>query len=200
MLRHLLWKEFRQVWQLIVGIVIIQAFVQLMLGLLEMLPSEMVGLSQSAINIALASPSLLAIACCGALIGQKRQTGCWAWSSSLPVTWWQSLVSKLIVWIGASTASLALLLCVAAIALNMNHQALGRVLFSEQTAIRLMDLFDHLGNWRSSLSLLLDRRTADQRYIDGGRRRCIRIVRISSPGCNYKYFQFAERSWLQPQS
>ena len=94
-LAHILWKDFRQVWQLMIGVAVIQASLQLMLGLLEMLlPDDMRGLSPITINIALASPTLLAIACSGVLIGQERQNGCWTWNSSLPVSWRQSLVAK----------------------------------------------------------------------------------------------------------
>ncbi len=119
---RLVWKELRQVGQLLVGIVVIQACVQLMLGWLEMMfPQEMPSLSLNAINIALASPTLMALACCGVLIGQERQNGCWNWSSSLPVSWTQSLLSKVLVWFTASVAAVLLLLMVASIPLSINH-------------------------------------------------------------------------------
>ena len=125
--RHSFWKDFRQIWQLVVGITLIQAMLQLMLGLLEMLlPTQMPGLAQSTINIALASPTLLAIAFSGVLIGQERQSGCWTWASSLPVSWRLSLASKVILWLGSSVVTVALLLGVATIALSMNDKSLDR--------------------------------------------------------------------------
>ena len=100
---HLLWKDFRQVRMLIVGVAIVEACMQLMMGTFEsMWPAEMALFSLNAINIALATPTLLAIGCSGVLIGQERQTGSWTWSSSLPVSWRQSLASKTLVWFGAS--------------------------------------------------------------------------------------------------
>ena len=144
---HSLWKEFRQVWQLIVGIAVIQACLQLLMGWLEMsFPSEFPGLSQNAINIALASPTLIAIACSGVLIGQERQNGCWAWNSSLPISWRRSLVSKVTTWLVASIFLVAVMLCIAAIALSMNQRSLGQVLFSEQTGY---------GSWTYLLTLVI---------------------------------------------
>ena len=73
--RHLLWKDWKQVAQLGVGIVLIQAVVMLLLGLFELLfPNEMTGLAMTSINVALASPPLLAIACCACCtrIGMTR--------------------------------------------------------------------------------------------------------------------------------
>ena len=144
---HSLWKELRQVWQLIVGIAVIQACLQLLMGWLEMsFPSEFPGLSQNAINIALASPTLIAIACSGVLIGQERQNGCWAWNSSLPISWRRSLVSKVITWLVASIILVAALLCIAAIALSMNQRSLGQALFSEQTGY---------GSWTYLMTLVI---------------------------------------------
>jgi hypothetical protein len=110
-----------------------QAALQLLFGVLEMThPFEMQNLSLNAINIALASPTLLAIACSGVLIGQERQTGCWTWSSSLPVSWRQSLLSKVIIWLGSSVVTMVLLLIVAEIALAMNQLSLRQQLFTQQ--------------------------------------------------------------------
>ncbi len=133
--RHLLWKDWRQVWQLVIGITIVQAALQLMLGTLEvLLPVEMRELSKASVNIALAAPTLLAIACCGMLIGHERQTGCWAWSSSLPVSWRQSLLSKTVVWVFSSTVSLILLLITAQIALSMNERVWLPALFQNSSS------------------------------------------------------------------
>ena len=127
--RHLMWKDWRQVWQLIVGVTIIQAGLQLMMGVMEaMFPDSMRNLATATINVALAAPTLMAIGCCGILIGQERQSGSWAWSSSLPVSWRRSLLSKAVIWGASSAVSAGLLLGVAAIALWMNHRLLGREL------------------------------------------------------------------------
>ena len=127
---HLLWKDWRQVSQLIVGIVIVLAAMQMLAALIEaIIPTEMRDLANSAINIALAAPTLLAIGCCGMLIGHERQTGCWAWSSSLPVSWQQSLLSKTVIWFLSSIVAVAVLLAVSAIALNLNHRILSQELF-----------------------------------------------------------------------
>ncbi len=143
--RHLLWKDFRQVYQLIIGIIVIAASLQLLLGMLErLLPDDFRQFSHGVINVAFASPTLLAIACSGVLIGHERQSGSWMWSSSLPVSWHQSLVSKLLVWLGAGACMVAVLLGVAAIVLSINHSSLGLVLFSTNTDAawaQLMTLF-----------------------------------------------------------
>lgn len=131
--RSLLWKDFRQVWPLIVGIAVTQASVQLLLGLLELtLRGDMRHASLNAINIALASPALLAIACSGVLIGQERQTGCWTWGSSLPVSWWHSLLSKVIIWFASSLVTIGLLLLMAGICLSMNQYSLWQQLFTQE--------------------------------------------------------------------
>ncbi len=63
--RHLLWKDWRQVGPLVVGIVVIEAALQLMMGVMEFLiPNEMGNLATASINVALAAPALLALGCC----------------------------------------------------------------------------------------------------------------------------------------
>jgi hypothetical protein len=53
------------------------------------------GFLQGTILCASIAPILLAIGCSGMLVGQERQSGTWAWSSSLPVAWQTALLSKL---------------------------------------------------------------------------------------------------------
>ena len=133
MWRHLLWKDWRQVWPIVIAIVLVQAMLQLLMGTLEvLLPFQMQQLSSASINVALSSPALLAIACCGLLIGHERQSGCWAWSSSLPISWQQSMFSKFIIWSLSSVVALVVLMGVAGIALAMNHRTLAQTFTADQ--------------------------------------------------------------------
>jgi len=69
------------------------------------------GLFASTVAIACAAPILLALGCSGMLVGQERQSGTWAWSTSLPVSWGHALSSKLVVSIlGSLVSSLPLAL------------------------------------------------------------------------------------------
>ena len=133
MWRHLLWKDWRQVWPIVIAIVVVQAMLQLLMGTLEvLLPFQMQQLSSASINVALSSPALLAIACCGLLIGHERQSGCWAWSSSLPISWQQSMFSKFIIWSLSSVVAVAVLLGVSGIALAMNYRTLAQTLMADE--------------------------------------------------------------------
>lgn len=94
----LVWKDFQQVKQTFAAVLIGLFFVQLILmvaanGTVEEFTKQ--GFLQGTILCASIAPILLAIGCSGMLVGQERQSGTWAWSSSLPVAWQTALLSKL---------------------------------------------------------------------------------------------------------
>ena len=94
----LVWKDFQQVKQTFAAVLIALFFAQLVLmvaanGTIEEFTKQ--GFLQGTILCASIAPILLAIGCSGMLVGQERQSGTWAWSSSLPVSWQTALLSKL---------------------------------------------------------------------------------------------------------
>ena len=94
----LVWKDFQQVKQTFAAVLIGLFFAQLVLmvaanGTIEEFTKQ--GFLQGTIVCASIAPVLLAIGCSGMLVGQERQSGTWAWSSSLPVAWQTALLSKL---------------------------------------------------------------------------------------------------------
>lgn len=96
--RALVWKDFQQVKQTFAAVLIGLFFAQLVLmvaanGTIEEFTKQ--GFLQGTILCASIAPILLAIGCSGMLVGQERQSGTWAWSSSLPVAWQTALLSKL---------------------------------------------------------------------------------------------------------
>lgn len=107
----LLWKDFQQVklaFVVLVGGALCMQLLFLIIALLTSHPQSG-PLLTSLVGMASVTPILLALACSGMLIGHERQSGSWAWSSSLPVSWGQSLCSKLIVaTLGSLFASLPL--------------------------------------------------------------------------------------------
>ncbi len=108
----LIWKDFQQVKQVffavLVGVFCVQ-FMLLILGALSREADNKSALFGGTVTIACAAPILLALGCSGMLVGQERQSGTWAWSSSLPVSWSQALGSKLLVTLfGSLAASLPL--------------------------------------------------------------------------------------------
>lgn len=96
----LLWRDWRQVapslMALVVSVVALQALLLLIYSLMSAPQHEGLAL-QSTLMLTLIAPILGALACSGMLIGQERQSGTWAWSSSLPVSWSRVLASKLVV-------------------------------------------------------------------------------------------------------
>ena len=96
----LLWKDFQQVKSTFIAVLAGVFAVQLLL-----LVSAGFALSEEArmaffggtVTFACIAPILLALGCGGMLIGQERQSGTWAWSSSLPASWRLALGSKLLV-------------------------------------------------------------------------------------------------------
>ena len=110
--RSLLWKDFQQVKPTFLAVLFGALGVQLILLVsASVVSSENVRLAQfgGTVTFACIAPILLALGCSGMLIGHERQTGTWAWSSSLPVSWLQALGSKLFVsTIGSLCTSLPL--------------------------------------------------------------------------------------------
>ena len=96
----LLWKDFQQMKQTVLAVSVGLFCIQVMLVLIGFAtgsPENKHTAFAGATQLACVAPILIALGCAGLLIGQERQTGTWAWSSSLPVSWKQSLGSKLIV-------------------------------------------------------------------------------------------------------
>ena len=101
----LLWKDFQQVKSTFTAVVVGVLGVQLILFLASRLIQDQetrTGFMATIVTVAFLAPVFLALGSSGMLIGHERQTGTWAWSSSLPVSWMQALASKLVVSISGS--------------------------------------------------------------------------------------------------
>ena len=96
----LLWKDFQQVKSTFIAVLAGVFAVQLLLLFsASFAPNEeaRMALFGGTVTFACIAPILSALGCGGMLIGQERQTGTWAWSSSLPASWQLALSSKLVV-------------------------------------------------------------------------------------------------------
>ncbi len=94
----LLWKDFQQVKSTLLAVLLCSLSLQLIfLAIAWVNTRARESLLGSAALVACVTPILLAVGCSGMLIGQERQSGTWAWSSSLPVSWQRALTSKLLV-------------------------------------------------------------------------------------------------------
>lgn len=112
-MRHLLWKDFRQIRPALVACLVMLACIQLLYLAAQLVErGTSMATFQSAYLIALIAPTLAAIACSGLLVGQERQTRTWNWSSSLPISWSSALASKFVVWLASSAVLTVLLLAV----------------------------------------------------------------------------------------
>jgi len=101
----LLWKDFQQVKSTFTFVVVFLLGVQIIcLIAFLLIQHEETRLNFMGVTVTLPciAPILLALGCSGMLIGHERQTGTWAWSSSLPVSWTQALASKLFVAVAGS--------------------------------------------------------------------------------------------------
>ncbi len=110
--QSLLWKDFQQVkptfLAVLIGILGVQLIFLFSASILQT-ENARSALFGGTVTFACTGPILLALGCSGMLIGHERQTGTWAWSSSLPISWWQALGSKLFVsTLGSFFASLLL--------------------------------------------------------------------------------------------
>lgn len=123
---NLLWKDYRQARPALVGVLAILSAIQLLYLCLQ-LTSRGTGMEmyQPTYMLALISPTLVAMACSGLLIGHERQTRTWNWSSSLPIPWPSALFSKTVVWLLSSVVMCALLLLLYA-ALYRFAESMGR--------------------------------------------------------------------------
>ncbi|MCC6509790.1 MAG: hypothetical protein IT423_11820 [Pirellulaceae bacterium] len=109
--RHLLWKDYRQVRPALIGLLLIQASLILLFFIRQMVATARDNdIFPVSFSIVLVAPTLVAMACSGILIGHERQTRTWNWSSSLPVSWASSLISKTIVWAVGSLVLFSILL------------------------------------------------------------------------------------------
>ena len=103
--RALLWKDFQQVKPALLvvtlGLMGIQALSLLIAPWLSAPGRQDYFPLEALIGIATVAPVVCILASMGMLIGQERQTGSWAWSSSLPQSWRQSLASKTLISLSA---------------------------------------------------------------------------------------------------
>lgn len=117
--KSLLWKDFHQVRPAVLAILCSLLAIQI-LQLLVFSMGAMTGDPRHAFSatllLAVLSPILVSLAASGMLIGHERQTGTWGWSSSLPVSWRHTLLSKLGVALFSGLLTLAPLLVVPAVA------------------------------------------------------------------------------------
>ena len=136
----LLWKDFQQVKPTFVAVLAGVFSVQLILliaGASNPVAATRAALFGGTVTFACLGPILLALGCSGMLIGQERQTGTWAWSSSLPVSWFQALNSKLLVSIVGSLVASAPLTIIP-IGLLITHQL--EIELSSNVAIYVLGL------------------------------------------------------------
>ena len=100
--KHLLWKDYRQLRPALIGCWAIMAVILLLNCVRQLLAENRERIFPDAIMLVLAAPTLAAMAASGILIGHERQTRTWNWSSSLPISWTSSLISKFIIWLVGS--------------------------------------------------------------------------------------------------
>ena len=124
--RALLWKDFQQVKAALLVITLSLMGIQAVSLLIPMWLSAPGTQNQFPlevpIGVATAAPFVCILACIGMLIGQERQTGSWAWSSSLPQSWRQALASKTLVSLSASVLLLIPLSLIPFIAWSAGYQ------------------------------------------------------------------------------
>ncbi len=100
--RHLLWKDYRQIRPALIGCWAIYAVILLLLFVQQLTVMEIETFFPQCIMLVLSAPTLVAMAASGILIGHERQTRSWNWSSSLPISWYSSMLSKFVVWLASS--------------------------------------------------------------------------------------------------
>ena len=123
---RLLWKDYRQVRNALLGTFGMLVSLQLLYLTLQLVfQGRDMFLFEQGYLLTLLAPTFAAIACSGLLVGHERQSGTWAWSSSLPVGWKAALASKTVVWIASSLVMLGLLLGIYALLWQIVVQAGG---------------------------------------------------------------------------
>jgi ABC-type transport system involved in multi-copper enzyme maturation permease subunit len=144
----LLWKDFQLIRATLVAVTSGLFLVQLIFLMVsfatndESLREGMLGGISILASIA---PILFAIGCSGMLVGHERQSGTWAWSSSLPVSWRQALASKLLVslvgsaFVGVVLAVVPVIL-LATGRLVVGNTSLAAVYASGLTAVALLEV------------------------------------------------------------
>ncbi len=100
-LNHLLWKEWRQMKPLVVVLFVILLFIQGLYFCLQVVDRHS-GYMLFGSYIAFVAPSLMALAASGIMVGREQETRTWNWSTSLPISWHQAFVSKLLIWLAGS--------------------------------------------------------------------------------------------------
>jgi ABC-type transport system involved in multi-copper enzyme maturation permease subunit len=119
---HMVWKEARLLRTplLVIGLGTLSLqLLALSIGMLSNDPlAEKFWLASTLLFASLAA-ILMAFGSGGMLVAHEREMGTWQWSTSLPVPWWQVLLSKAIIAIAAS-ASTAAVLTVIPVALWFN--------------------------------------------------------------------------------
>ena len=107
--KHLLWKDYRQMRPALLGCWAILTSILLFMCILQLVSRRGEIILADSILIVLSAPTLAAMAASGILIGHERQTRTWNWTSSIPVPWVSSLVSKTVVWFASSVMMVATL-------------------------------------------------------------------------------------------
>ncbi len=113
--RHI-WKELRQVRTMALTVTLTQLGIQAIIVFVESwlrpASSKPSDLLVAVPLCALLTPIFLSVGCVGVMIGQERQSGTWNWHSSLPVSWIESLLGKLIACVFTTAVSVGFLLLI----------------------------------------------------------------------------------------
>lgn len=112
-MRHNLWKDFHQSKSVLLAVAVCHLLIQLILvagNFLRESATAWGDVVQATLITAAVGALVTVIGSAAMMVGHERQSGTWGWASSLPVSWAQTLSSKLIVLI-VSSALIALVLC-----------------------------------------------------------------------------------------
>ncbi|MEQ1826185.1 MAG: hypothetical protein ABL921_09565 [Pirellula sp.] len=102
--RHLLWKDFMQASPVLIATAIGVPMIQLILAGVATISKPQVAddLCATTMILGIASIFIACIGIIGYVVGHERQVGTWMWSSSLPISWWRALTSKIAVTLACS--------------------------------------------------------------------------------------------------
>lgn len=130
-MRHNLWKDFHQTKSVFLVVAVCLLLIQLILVAVNLLrESATVKTWEDVVDATLITAAvgalLTVIGSAAMMVGHERQTGTWGWASSLPVSWAQTLFSKLFVSIVSSTLIGLVLCCVPAFVYMFTSASVGR--------------------------------------------------------------------------
>jgi hypothetical protein len=114
-IRYNLWKDFRQIWTVILAVIGGVTLIQLTCLAVRFLvdgPMTWSSLIETTLILAGVGSLLTIVGSAAMMIGHERQTGTWGWASSLPASWAQTLASKLIVSFASSVLTGVALCCI----------------------------------------------------------------------------------------